>query len=834
MMRACGIRLRHAATSLGPPSPAIRSPAIRSLAFTSLAAPNLAAPILAATGDSSGQAVEITWQHTWPWPFWATLVVISLAAALIIGAYLCQRGPTRRRVRLLLAALRISLLGLLLFMMYGWMIHPQRTDQPDLVIAVDVSESMSVQDEYRSPNLQAHVDRRIRDANLTSPTRLNLGKSLLLDSEHGWLRALENRYHLKPFFVGNDAQRQSDDLDALALDLPQRDATDGASRLGINLLQILQAQRGRPTAAIIVLTDGATTTGLSLAEAAEFARKRSIPLFLVGIGNETAPRDASVSDLLTDDIVFVDDIVNFDFTVRASGYQGQAGTVQLRAEGSSRVLAEQAIELAADGMPQTVRLTHRPRDEGVIEYVVELRALKGEINVDNNRLTRRIDVRDSTIRVLMVQAYPNYEFRSLKNLLGRAVKSARNTDKAIDLTTILQTADVEHAEQDANARTDFPVTREELFSFDVVIFGDVNPAFLGNSMMAHLADFVSERGGGVVFLCGQQFTPQAYHDTPLAPLFPFAIETASVPDPAIPLTDSYHIRPTPLGLETPHLQLGDTRTASESVWSELDGMFWLLETPDVNPAARVLATHPIRTSDQGELLPAILMQFVGAGKVVAHNIDETYFWSRHAGRQQHYNRYWLQLLRYLSRGKLLADDEPVQVVTDRNEYQTGETVRISLRLAAGLSEFGDASPVTLMIQHENGSRREVTLSRDAVRGIFSGSVTVLNPGTYRLWLVSPQFTPPPVAQAIRVVSPQSELTHLQMNVTDLQLAAKRTGGRFYSIHAADRLLRDLPRGRQVPIESLPAIPIWNSSALAGLFIALITIEWLLRKRLGMV
>ncbi len=791
-------------------------------------------PLLSVTGPGPSQGVEIRWQHSWPWPAWLTLVVLLVAATLIVAIYLRERSQTGRRMRLTLATIRIGLLGILLFMMYGWMMHRQRTDLPDLVIAMDVSESMSVQDEYPSANLQAKTERRVQRAGLTSTTRLNLGKSLLLDRGGDWLHLLAERYQVKTFYVGNDARRQTGSLDELAIDLSRRKATDASSRLGTSLRQILQTQRGRPTAAIIFLTDGATTSGATLAEAAEFVRKRTIPLYVVGIGNDTPPRDVLIADLLTDDVVFVDDVVNFDFTIQASGYEGQTATVQLRRQNSERVLAEQSVTLAVDSRSQTVRLTNRPTEEGVVDYVVELVPLKGEINVDNNRLTRRIDVRDSTIRVLFVQAYPNYEFRSLKGLLSRAVKSQRNVDKAIDLTTILQTADVQYAELDATARTDFPVTRDELFAFDVVIFGDVNPAFLSNSIMQNLAQFVTDRGGGIVFMAGRQFTPHSYRDTPLAPLFPFALETVVTPDPNILLTESFRVLPTPLGLETPHLQLGDSPAASKTIWNDLDGMVWLLETPDVKPAALVLAIHPRRTNNQGQPLPAILMQFVGAGKVVSHNIDETYLWSHHDRRQEHYARYWLQMLRYLSRGKLLSEDQPVRIVTDRTEYQTGDPVRISLRLATSLASFDNETPVTLMIQYEDGSRRELALARDDVRGSFNGTIADLKPGAYRIRLVSPQLTSPPPPHSLRVVSPQSELTHLQMNVADLRLAATRSRGRFYSIHNADRLLRDLPRGRQVPIESLPVIPIWNSSVLAGLFVTLITMEWLMRKRAGMV
>jgi hypothetical protein len=72
-----------------------------------------------------------------------------------------------------------------------------------------------------------------------------------------------------------------------------------------------------------------------------------------------------------------------------------------------------------------------------------------------------------------------------------------------------------------------------------------------------------------------------------------------------------------------------------------------------------------------------------------------------------------------------------------------------------------------------------------------------------------------------------------MDSSALREAAKIGLGKYYTFSSAGRLLADLPAGREVRIESLPPKPIWNSPILAGLFVALITAEWLLRKRSGL-
>ena len=75
--------------------------------------------------------------------------------------------------------------------------------------------------------------------------------------------------------------------------------------------------------------------------------------------------------------------------------------------------------------------------------------------------------------------------------------------------TVLQDADLEHAEQDKAALRMFPERREELFSYDVIILGDLNPALFSASAMQNLAAFVDQpgKGGALVLIAGPNFMP---------------------------------------------------------------------------------------------------------------------------------------------------------------------------------------------------------------------------------------------------------------------------------------------------------------------------------------
>ena len=74
-----------------------------------------------------------------------------------------------------------------------------------------------------------------------------------------------------------------------------------------------------------------------------------------------------------------------------------------------------------------------------------------------------------------------------------------------------------------------------------------------------------------------------------------------------------------------------------------------------------------------------------------------------------------------------------------------------------------------------------------------------------------------------------------MNEPELIRAAD--GHRRQVLHArstAETLLKDLPKPSKVPLDTDPPIPLWNTWPVLSLFLALITPEWVFRKRKQMV
>ncbi len=781
-----------------------------------------------------GEGTAWSLQHSWPWPPWVTLIFVVLAVVVIVAVYLREGRQAGRPYRIMLAGIRLALVAVVLAMIAQYTLSLHRTGLPYVAVLVDNSSSMTVIDRYQE-KVRKQLQTRLQaaDADPEDLSRWNLARTLLGERDAALLRGIQNHYKLRLYLLEDSAagvgQGYSGEIDVLLRALVSaEEPIVSSTRLGAAVGSVLDELRGAVPAAIVLLSDGINTDGPPLAAAAAAARRRGVPMFTVGIGSDEPLRDLKLSDLLVDDVVFLNDVVHFELRLTATGFENDEVTVLLREQGKQEVLTQMDVRIGPDGQPLQIRLPYRPTEAGQFQYVVEVEPQPGELQTDNNRQQRSVEVRKEQIRVLLAQAYPNWEFRYLRNMLSR--------DETIELQWVLQDADLQYTQRDPAALGVFPVRRDDLFSYDVIILGDLDPALLSASTLQNLADFVDQpgKGGALMLICGPRYMPLAYRGTPLQRLMPVELASVQAPDPNQAATEGFLVRPTELGLAGPAMQLGDTPRETRTIWENLPPLYWLLSVHELKPAARTLAEHPTRLDHEGRHLPVICMQYVGAGKVVLHATDETWRWRRRIG-DLYFARYWVQMIRYLSRSTLGSAGRSVDLSTDQREYAQGDTVRLRVQFADERQAPAEDDGVTVVLQRAGRKRQQLGFHRRAAsRGTFEAAVGALPAGSYHAWLARP--TPQGRAPTVdfSVLSPPGEFERVRMDTAALRQAARQTEGRFYTFQTADRLLRQLPPGRQVPIESLPPKPLWNKWPLLLLFLVLIVTEWTLRKRGGMV
>ena len=785
-----------------------------------------------APATKSGDAVVAGLEQAWPWAAWFTLLFVLFSVALVAYAYATESSSAGRWMRSLLAALRLSAIALVLLMIAQWMMTLNRTGLPYIVVMIDDSASMATTDpvEGDAAARKSLLD-RLHKVSLSEPTRLNLAKTLLLDDRDKMLDQLAKRYKLKVYFTSESTRPQAGSPAELAKSIGGLEATGAATRLGDGLRTVLSDLRATPPAAVIVLTDGITTEGESLTEASATARRKGVPLFTIGLGSETPVRDVELSDLVVDQVVFANDVVNFDFKLTATELANRQVDVVLKQKGSTQPLATQSVTLAADGKPQRVRLPYRPTQAGEFEYTVEAKPLAEETRVDNNHETRLVSVREEKFRVLLVQAYPSFEFRYLKEMLKR--------DNTIQLHYLLQEADVDFAEADkqgeAMSLSTFPIKREDLFDYDVVIFGDVNPALLSASDLRNLAGFVIEKGGGLIFIAGPRYNPMRYAGTPLAPLVPFEASQTVVPNPNESIEEGFTPRPTELGLSSPQMELGDSPAETAEIWRKLPPMYFLAEASALKTSGAGVGRTSVAQRPRRQTAAGVHSAICRRGRVLFHCTDDTWRWRYQVG-DVFFARYWVQSIRSLSRSKLIGKDRGARLSTDRDRFERGQPVRLQVRFLDERMAPAADDRVMVMLERagQSQARQTLTLHRSGGnRGVFETTLVSPQDGNYHAWMTEPTLLSGEPATDFQVLPPKGETARLEMDAEQLRRAAEMTNGHFYSFATAGELLKDLSPGKPEPLERLPPIELWNKWPLLALVLTALIAEWLLRKRCGM-
>ena len=411
-----------------------------------------------------------------------------------------------------------------------------------------------------------------------------------------------------------------------------------------------------------MFTDGETTKGDEPSQAAVLAKRMKVPLLFVGVGDLTPRPDIIVSDLRAEREINVKDRLVFDVRVTSQG-TGLPSTAPINlyeiVDGKP-IRRDTQIVTFSD---KPVRLTYVPETPGDKLFVVEVPVQDGETDPRNNRLEHEVYVTEmKRIRVLLIENVPRYEFRFIKSLFERE-SALTPGNKSVELNVLLTEANRDYYKEDKSALAEFPGW-EELKNYDVIVFGDVDPKSLPReqAQLKMIADFVKERGGGLLVIAGEHFSPRAYAATDLADVLPVTTEGIAAARAACRRSthhekDAYLPSLTTIGQNHPIFRFVGDEAENAAIWNRLKPMLWYATGYRRKLSAEVLAVHPERMAEAGpggakdEPHPLVLQQFVGAGRVMFFGFDETWRW-RYRLNEPRFNQFWLQTIRSLARSRV--------------------------------------------------------------------------------------------------------------------------------------------------------------------------------------
>ena len=758
------------------------------------------------------------------WPPGLVAVVASVLLGAAVASYMLVGRRAAGGLRLTLAALRAAAL----LVAFAWALHPmlrmeeRRAVRPALAILLDTSASMARVDRRLSPDRREAARRATGGLDARAKSRLELARGALT---HGsWLRELARRYDLHLFAFADGARElEPPVVSRREVRLPQTPAEGSPSgtQIGEAISQAADELRGRPAAGILLLTDGANNGGQDPVAAAAAAKAMGAPVHAVCIGDPVRPpqpKDVAVADVVAPQVVRANQEVTVAVTVTSRGYP--AGPVRVALSGAGRT-ATKSVVVPAGGSAEAW-LPFTAPGAGDYSLTVSAPARADDVNPANNRKTVLVRAVRQPVRVLMVEGEPRWEYRYIKNALLR--------DRSLELSILLRAATRDLGPEGNREIYAFPETREKLYQYDVILLGDVGARDFTLEQLSWMADFVSERGGGLILVAGEAADPQGFHGSPLERVIPVEMNDSgqggtSSEEPFRPVL-------TPAGREHPITMLGETPEENERAWAGLEGQYWCYRARRAKPGATVLVVHPTLRAAVGNV-PLMAVQQYGAGKVFISCLDSTWRW-RVEGDERYFYRFWGQTLRWMAPKEVPGAKVHLWAYTDRRTYAAGQDAIVTVRALDRLYRPMQGQDVVVTIERDGG--QVTTLHLTPVPGRpshYSGVFRPPSAGRYavRARLAGYEDAPaPPLSFEVRLLYPERD--HPEANEELLRAVARAGGGRAIRMDELSRIPTLINRAAElVPVRW--ELDLWDSPLLPFILAAILGMEWALRKRKGM-
>lgn len=356
------------------------------------------------------------------------------------------------------------------------------------IVLVDTSASMATRDVEENTRLGAAV-RRLGDASV--------------------LAKIKNEFTLDVRRFDREARLA--DLAELGSEPPHGED----SNLGRALMTaVTELGNEKSPAGVLLVSDGRATTPDTL-EAAQLALARSVPVWTWTLGGAVPRHDLWLETASTEALAFSGAEVELAATLRAAGYPNRSFNVDVL-RGDQLVDTRQAIP-DTNGVARVAVRVKAPA-VGEQRYVFRVAPQPEEADTANNERAIFLRSVGEKVRVLVAEGQPHWDTKFLVQSLKRELN--------VDLTAVYRLNAGRHVAvlsakgSETRAENDlFPRTLEAMSAFDVVALGRGADAFFDNNTESILTDYVSKRGGSLVFARGK---PYGGRFQPLAKLEPVA------------------------------------------------------------------------------------------------------------------------------------------------------------------------------------------------------------------------------------------------------------------------------------------------------------------------
>ncbi len=604
------------------------------------------------------------------------------------------------------------------------------------------------------------------------------------------------------------------DLEFQSFSSPDTTGTDIANAL-IDVADQHPNLRG-----VVLISDGDWNTGDPPSRAATRLRMQDTPVFALPVGSETRLPDLAVTAFDVPTFGIAGKPVRLPFTLTSALPRSHTANIEIKSNEGESIF--QSVTIPAMGRIQDT-LQWTPQIVGDFELTITLPTSEEEHNLGNNSITAPIAIRQEQLKVLLIESYPRWEYRYIRNALER--------DPGVNVSCLLFHPGSDAVGGGPGYIDEFPDS-DELSAYDVIFLGDVGvtPDQLSFENTLELKRQISNQAAGLVLMPGFRGYQLTLIETELEPLFPVFLDPAQPRGWGSATPGQFEL--TELGARSLLTRLEDTENANANIWSSLPGFQWYAGVSRAKAGSEILATHSSDTNQHGRI-PLIVTKTYGTGKILFMGTDGAWRWRKGVEDKYHY-RFWGQVARWMAYQRNMASDEQMRLFYSPDRPQTGDTLTLNANVMSIGGEPLQAATVIVQIVAPSGKAESIRLQPGGEDqwGLFTGTFVPAEPGEH-LITMSCAENGGTLNAAVTVQGSALEKTGQPARFDVMEEIARITKGEL--LHERDLTLikeRIAALPNPDPIER--RLRLWAHSIWIGSIILLMTVFWIGRKIIGAV
>lgn len=716
-------------------------------------------------------------------------IAAGVAFVAVVGAlgWLAWRRSGYRRAVGLLEGLRtlIALAIAITFIQPEWREVFKPDSKPTVAILVDTSHSMETRDviDPRNPGAEPAARSEIAKR-FTDPA---IWKEI----------AKKVEVVVEPFSSGQQ---------------PPEEGTD------INAALAQAAEKHPRLSAVALLSDGDWNSGSPPSQASMRLRMREAPVFAVPMGSETRLPDVELSSFEVPTFAIAGKPLRLPFTIESSLPREESAVLEMKS--STGEVITKPVVIPAMGKLQDV-VTWKPEQPGEIKLKLTVPKTGDEKYLENNTIETPLSIRKEQLHVLLVESYPRWEYRYLRNALQR--------DPGVEVNCLLLHPDLGKAGAGKGYLSAMPKD-EQLTKYDVVFIGDVgtDKGQLTVEQCAALQKLVRDQAGGIVFLPGLRGYEATLQGTALGDLMPVVLDDAqprgygSSSPGGMVLTEA--------GEHSLLTKLEDTDEASANVWKTLPGFQWYAPALRAKAGTEILATHATEANAFGRV-PLIVTKTYGAGKILFMGTDGAWRWRKGVEDKYHY-RFWGQVVRWMAYQRNMSQGDNMRLFYSPDRPRTGAALTLNANVTSTTGEPLRNGAVIAMITAPSGKTASVRLmpAGEEAWGLFTGVFSPVEPGDHHVHLTCADAGSA-LDAVISVQGASRERIGQPAKIDVLREIAQITRGKMIDGKDPAALVSAIAALPQQELQER-RVQIWAHPLWAGLLMLLLGVFWAGRKAAG--